>query len=130
MSSILVVDDVAVCRELLAATLEAAGYLVISAPDATGAMKALTEHNPDLVILDLDMPGMDGLTLLKWIRGNRKWAKLPVMLLTGVQGRGQIRTAGELHVCEYLLKTDFDVARLLARVKKHLGSASVQEEAA
>jgi DNA-binding response OmpR family regulator len=124
MRNILIVDDAAVCRELLAATLQANGYRVFTASDGFGAMQGLTDHQPGLVILDVEMPGMDGLTFLQWMRSDAKWQDVPVILLTDVEDPKQIKIAAGLHVREYLLKSRFELGTLLGRVKKHLFNAA------
>jgi DNA-binding NtrC family response regulator len=68
MATVLVVDDEGSIRELLQRILESAGYVVATAADANSALKAITEHDPDVVFLDVHMPGANGLWLADQIR--------------------------------------------------------------
>ena len=76
---VLAVDDEAYIRRLLTVNLAADGYDVITAASGEEALKLLEEHQPDLVILDIMMPGMDGLELLEHIRER---SSVPVLMLT------------------------------------------------
>ena len=78
-STILIVDDDRDIRTLLADYLESNGYRTIAAADGTGMWKALDDARPDLIVLDLNMPGDDGLTLCRKLRAT---SSLPVIMLT------------------------------------------------
>ena len=79
--TILVVDDEQPIRDVLARVLEMEGFRVLTAPGGTEGLEILQRDTPDLVILDLRMPGMDGPTMLQEIR--RGWGTIPVVILTG-----------------------------------------------
>lgn len=80
----MVVDDSPTVRKLVSVTLSAAGYEVAEANDADHAAKVLRESAvPQLFILDVNMPGMDGFELCKILQGNDETSKIPVMFLTG-----------------------------------------------
>jgi len=81
MTDVLVIDDEAIGRMLVVEILEAAGYTVTSAESAERALKLLEEHDFDLVVSDVVMPGLSGLELLELVRARR--ASLPVLLVTG-----------------------------------------------
>jgi CheY-like chemotaxis protein len=77
---VLIVDDDALVRSSLAAVLECEGYEVFGAADGSGAVKAATEHHPDLVLLDLSMPNMDGWTAFNKLEQTRPLT--PVIVIT------------------------------------------------
>jgi two-component system KDP operon response regulator KdpE len=111
--SILVVDDEPPMRKLLSSNLKASGYAVRSASDGTEALKLLEEHPFDLLLVDMNMPGPNGLQVLEAVRRS---TGVPVLM---VSGRGRERDkveALDLGADDYLNKP-FGVAELLARVK-------------
>jgi two-component system KDP operon response regulator KdpE len=111
--SILVVDDEAPMRRLLSSNLKASGYAVRSAADGSEALKLIDEHPFDLLLLDINMPGPNGLQVLEAVR---RGAEIPVLMLSG-RGRERDKVeALDLGADDYLSKP-FGVPELLARVK-------------
>lgn len=121
MKTILVVDDMAIFREPLAAALRLAGYLTLCASHGKEAWAAIQKRRPDLILLDVAMPEMDGPTFLTALRSEPAFAEVPVILLTAVVDRDYVVQAGRLGVRDYLLKTRFSLAEMLGRIRKHLG---------
>lgn len=120
MSTILVVDDAPICREPIAASLRLAGYQTVCAGGGDEALRILQEMPVDLVLLDILMPGMDGLAVLKKIREDRKTMHLPVIFLTALTDQQHRESAAMLRPAGYLLKTQFSLQELLARVRRQL----------
>jgi DNA-binding response OmpR family regulator len=83
---VLVVDDEAPIMRLLRATLEADGYAVVTADRGTTALAVLNVERPDLVVLDVMMPDMDGFETLRRIRGESQAPQVPVIMLTARTG--------------------------------------------
>jgi CheY-like chemotaxis protein len=116
---ILVIDDTALARESVARLLEYEGYSTIRACNGKEAYATLYGHTPDLVLLDLMMPEMDGITFLRMIRRSPQWEHLPVIVLTGVNDDDKlIERARELHIDDLVPKATFGFTDLLSRVKK------------
>jgi two-component system, OmpR family, response regulator MprA len=112
--SVLVVDDDAPVRRMLERTLGAEGYDVCAAADGGAALAAVERAVPDLVVLDVAMPGLDGLAVARRLRGKR--LATPVLLLTARDGVAD-RVAGlDAGADDYLLKP-FAPEELLARVR-------------
>ena len=116
--TVLVVDDSPTVLKIVGMALARQGHEVVVAADALQALAKLDEMTPDLVLLDITMPHMDGYQLCKLIRGNPTTARLPVVLLSGKDGffdkvRG--RLAGST---DYITKP-FDPATLIQAVEKH-----------
>ena len=88
MKKILVAEDDPALRELVRETLGMLGYEVIEAVDGEEALRKVRESPPDLVLLDIQMPKLDGQGVLKQIRQDPKLAHLPVVALTGFAMRG------------------------------------------
>jgi HD-like signal output (HDOD) protein/CheY-like chemotaxis protein len=121
MRSILVVDDMAVFREPIAAALRQGGFETRCAGDGREALDVLRQWRPDLILLDVAMPRMDGLAFLTAIRADARFQSLPTILLTAVGERDYILRAGKLGVQGYMLKSQFSLQELLERVRQCLG---------
>jgi excisionase family DNA binding protein len=120
---VLVVDDEAAIRELLVKTLALAEYDVELAPDGRTALERLRIIPYDLLITDLKMPGVDGLTVIREAR--RLKPDLPVIIITGFSTEASAIEAINLGVSGYLTKP-FRVPRVLAAAAKALGEVSSQ----
>ncbi len=116
---ILIVDDLAIVRDPIAACLESAGYRTACAGNGQEALQMLEKERPDLLLLDVSMPVMNGLELLAAIRPQARYARLPVILLTAADDRARVVDAARLGGQDFVLKTSFSVDGLLARVAKH-----------
>jgi CheY-like chemotaxis protein len=125
MSTVLVVDDQPELRNLFQKVLEHQGHQVVLACHGREALVAMEACVPELVLLDLAMPEMDGLTFLRIIRGQPRWAKLPVIMLSGLMSAEQIAAASELGVTDKLIKAEFSTRDLRARVARCLMPATV-----
>ena len=117
-SRVLVVDDESSIRELLQKTLALAEYDVDVAPDGRAALERLRLGNYDLLIADLKMPGMDGLTLIR--EAKRLKTDLPVIIITGFSTESSAIEAVNLGVAGYLTKP-FRVPQVLAAAARALG---------
>jgi two-component system chemotaxis response regulator CheY len=122
MSTVLVVDDQPELRMLFQRVLENQGYTVVLAENGVEGLQIIEQCNPQLVLLDMAMPRMDGLTFLQAIRGQKKWANLPVIMLSGLMTAEQIAAARELGVADRLVKAEFSMKELRARVARFVPS--------
>jgi two-component system alkaline phosphatase synthesis response regulator PhoP len=114
---LLVEDDLAVVRAL-EKKLKQAGFLVLLAPDgAKGLRLALLEH-PDVVLLDIIMPRMDGVTMLKKLRQNSWGKKVPVIILTNLTNPDTEIEAVGAKISGYLVKTDWKIEDVINIIKK------------
>src|SRR5688572_5620660 len=119
---VLVVDDEASIRDLLSKTLALAEYEVDTASDAGTALDRVRGVSYDLLIADLKMPGMDGLTLIRQVKRIR--TDLPVIIITGFSTESSAIEAVNLGVAGYLTKP-FRVPQVLAAAAKALGAPAL-----
>jgi CheY-like chemotaxis protein len=116
---ILVVDDDAPLREILRDMLEGERYAVDAAADGQEALALVYRERPDLIITDLQMPGLDGLELLRKLRRDLATCQIPVIFLTVVENLDAEAKALDLGADDYLGKP-VERARLLSRVRRAL----------
>lgn len=118
MVSVLIVDDMAIFREPIEALLRAEGFSTRVAANGTDAIVLVGESRPDVIILDLYMPGLSGLDFLKHLRENVETASIPVIVLTAQDDASQNRAVRDLNVEAFLLKTQFSAKELVHRVRQ------------
>jgi chemosensory pili system protein ChpA (sensor histidine kinase/response regulator) len=101
---IMVVDDSLTVRKITTRLLERSGYLVVTAKDGVDAMEKLADISPDVMLLDIEMPRMDGFELAKRLRQDGKTKDLPIIMITSRTADKHRNYALELGVNEYLGK--------------------------
>jgi DNA-binding response OmpR family regulator len=119
MATVLVVDDEPIVRDVVVRYLRREGYETLEAGDGLDAQELLRRHEPSLVVLDLMLPGMDGLQLCQWIRSR---SDLPVIMLTARAEEADRIVGLELGADDYLTKP-FSPRELAARVRTVLRRA-------
>ncbi|KUF07500.1 response regulator [Leucobacter sp. G161] len=122
---ILIADDDPQILRALRITLSAKGYEVFTAADGREAISAAVDHGPDLVVLDLGMPQLDGLDVIHAIRG---WSRAPILVVSGRAGADDKIEALDAGADDYVTKP-FSVGELLARIRA-LTRRSPHDEAA
>jgi len=104
MPNILVVDDHEEIREALSEILEEEGHDISQAVDGLDALEAINKSRPDVVLLDIAMPGMDGLETLQRIKSQPELANIPVIMVTAQGDRQNMVKAVQLGVRDYVTK--------------------------
>ena len=120
MSRILVVDDDPGLRQLYQKVLSRQGYDLRLAASGADALLALEMGMPDLIMLDLAMPDMDGITLLRLIRRTPEWARIPVIVLTAFTDGARLASLADLGVSYQLTKAEFSVRELREKIAECL----------
>jgi len=123
MKKILIVDDMAIFHEPIAAVLRLSGYEALCASSGAEAIQLALENTPDLILLDVVMPEMDGVACLKRMRANPKIRGIPVVMLTATGERSTVLEAAHLGVQGYILKSSFSKDTLLSTVARVLSGA-------
>lgn len=118
-SDVLIVDDSRTMVRLLTNLLEGAGYRVASAGSGEEALTRVGEVQPHLILLDLVMPGMDGVEACRRLKQDPAYQDIPVLMLTSKADPDETNRAFEAGVVDYVLKT-FNHFEVLARVRTHL----------
>ncbi len=117
---VLTVDDSASIRQMVAFTLKGAGYEVVEAVDGEDGLAKAKGRQADLVLTDQNMPKMDGLTLVKTLRGLPQYRSTPVLMLT-TESSDAMKAAGKSAGATGWLVKPFDPQKLLDVVKKVIG---------
>ncbi|MET1255048.1 response regulator [Aliikangiella maris] len=120
MTKILAVDDSASMRQMVTFTLKSAGFEVAEATDGVEALNAAKSQSFDVVISDVNMPNMDGLTLVKELRNMDKYKFTPILMLT-TESSGDKKQAGRAAGATGWIVKPFNPDQLLATVNKVLG---------
>ena len=118
---ILVVEDQVVTRQMEKSILEAAGYQVVTAENGLDALNRLGQQDFDLVLTDILMPKMDGFTLTRKIRTNKKTRDLPVVVVTSMESDEDKRRGLEAGANAYLIKSRFNQKNLIETIETLLG---------
>ncbi len=120
---VMLVDDSAVLRKITVFNLKKSGYDVIEATNGEEALEKLKEGiKPDLMLLDIMMPKMDGFTVLKKLKENDEWKDIPVIVLTAKGGEDDERTALSLGATQVMTKP-FSPVQLVQEVRRVIGDA-------
>ena len=120
VTRVLVVDDEPPIVRAVAANLRVRGFEVLTASSGEAALTAVETHQPDCIVLDLGLPGIDGLEVLRRLR---TWTQVPVVVLTAIDSERDKVTALDLGADDYVTKP-FGVAELMARIRVALRHAS------
>lgn len=115
--NILVIEDDKLLSDLISQKLSKEKFEVRVVVDAQDGLKAVEEKKPDLILLDLILPGWDGFEFLTRLRSNPKAASIPVIVLTGANNKEYIDRAMSLGVVDFLVKADFSLSGIVDKIK-------------
>jgi DNA-binding response OmpR family regulator len=120
MAKILIVEDDRFLRELIARKLRNEGYEVIEAVDGEEGLKKIKEEKPNLVLLDLILPGIDGFEVLARAKEDPNVASIPVIILSNLGQREEIEKGLKLGAIDYLVKAHFTPGEIIEKIKNIL----------
>jgi DNA-binding response OmpR family regulator len=118
---ILIVEDDKFLRELISQKLLKEGYDISEAVDGEKGLKAIKDEKPDLVLLDLILPGIDGFEVLSEVKEDALLSKIPVIILSNLGQKDDIERALKIGATDYLIKAHFTPAEIVSKVKGILG---------
>jgi len=124
MTSVLVVDDEASLRTMVQVNLAASGYEVIAARRGEEVLALAGAKKPDLVLLDIKMPGMSGWDVLKALKANSRLRDIPVIVMTAFIKDSEESRAAAIHVASFLAKP-FGIQELLEQIRQALQKKSL-----
>lgn len=117
---ILIIEDASSVLQILAGKLNDEGFKVLGAEDGEEGLKLAFKEHPDLILLDIIMPKIDGITVLKKLRAD-DWGKdVPVIILTDLSDAETVADALENNVYEFLVKADWKLEDVVKKVKEKL----------
>src|SRR3989338_11160967 len=120
MPSIVIVEDDAFLAQMYASKLTLEGYRVSIAPDGERGWQMIERERPDLVLLDILMPKMDGFAVLEKIRRSMSTQNIPVILLTNMSQKKDVERGLALGANDYLIKSHFVPTEVLGKIRKIL----------
>ncbi|MFH1425981.1 MAG: response regulator [Candidatus Kerfeldbacteria bacterium] len=119
--TILIVEDERSVIRILHDKFTDEGFNVIEASNGEEGLKFALSKSPDLILLDIIMPRLDGISMLRKLREDPKGADIPVIILTNLSDETQQLNLDDTHVLDYLIKTDWSLEDVVSKAKKHLG---------
>ena len=123
MKKILFIEDEAALQKTLGDALAAEGFKVIAALDGEVGLRLAWSESPDLILLDLILPKIHGLDVLRKLKENPATRDLPIIILTNLEEAKEVETALALGATTYLVKTSQELKDIIEKTKKILGNA-------
>jgi len=120
MKKILFIEDEPSLQKAISEVLTQEGFKVLSAPDGEEGLKSAKAEGPDLILLDLILPKKDGFEVLKELKADEKMKDIPVIVLTNLEGVGDVEKALELGATTYLVKANYKLEDVVRKIKDFL----------
>ncbi len=117
---VVVVEDEGILLKALNIELLNAGYTVVSASEGESALKLIKKHKPDLVLLDLIMPGVDGFEVLADLKSDKQVKEIPVIILTNLAQEEDKKKVMKLGAADYFVKSNADLEKITEKISKIL----------
>lgn len=117
---VLIVEDDKFLSSLVAQKLEKEGFSILSAYDGNQVLKALEENIPDLILLDIIMPEMNGIEVLKIIRSQEKYKNVIILMFSNLGQEHEIEEAKKIGADDYLVKVNYTLKEVVEKIVTHL----------
>ena len=115
---ILIIEDDKFLREVIAKKLTTEGYEIIEAVNGENGIIQAGETKPDLILLDLILPGIDGFGVLAQIKENAETKEIPIIILSNLSKESEIKRALTLGAADFLIKANFTPSEIIKKIKK------------
>lgn len=113
----MIVEDDIFIRDIYKVRFEQEGFEVILAENGLVALEKMQQGiNPEIILLDIIMPGLDGVGVLKKLKENEQWRDLPVVMLTNISEKDKVNEAIELGIKDYLIKSHFTPSEVVQKI--------------
>ena len=116
--TILIIEDEGLLRELMAEKLQLEGFDTLEAADGDEGLKIALKEHPDLIVLDLLMPKMGGMEVLRRLREDDNGRGIPVIIVSNLSGKEDIVEGAEKGAVEYLIKANFSLDEIVDKIKE------------
>ena len=113
---ILIVEDDVFIRDIYQVKFSQEGFNVVLAENGIEALKKMEETVPDIILLDIIMPYMDGMETLKNIRKNDAWKKIPIIMLTNISEKEKVTQGLDEGASDYMIKSHFTPSEVVGKV--------------
>lgn len=120
MKNILVIEDDDFFRDLLRKKISPKEFNIIEAVDGEKGLEAVREKKPDLILLDLLLPNIDGFEVLSKIKADPKTSSIPVVIISNLGQQEDIERGLKLGAVDYLIKSQFDMNQIIEKIKNTL----------
>lgn len=120
MKRILFIEDESALQKTFGEILKREGYEMISALDGEIGLRLAKEKKPDLILLDLILPRVNGFEVLKEIKSDENTKQIPIIVLTNLEGAEDTDKAIELGATTYLVKANYSLEEVITKIKKTL----------
>ncbi len=117
---ILFVEDEPNLQKAVGEILKQEGYVIFGAFDGAEGLEIARKEKPDLILLDLILPKKDGFEVLKELKADEKMKDIPVIILTNLEGTGDVEKALNLGATTYLVKANYELEDILTKIKEFL----------
>lgn len=117
MKKILIIEDEKILAEMYKEKFDSAGFLTNFFLDCEEAKEFLEKEKPDLILLDILLPRSSGVDFLKWLKENKDYSNIPVMVLSNYDDLKTKKECFELGIKDYLIKTQYTPTEILEKIK-------------
>lgn len=121
MKKILFIEDESALQRAATQVLNEEGYQILSALDGEVGLELAKKELPDLIMLDLVLPKKDGFEVLEGLKKDPETAKIPIIILSNLEGSSEVERAIELGATTYLAKTNYRLEEIVEKIKNILG---------
>lgn len=120
MTKILFIEDESALQKTMSEVLRQEGFEVFSAYDGKTGLETAQKENPDLILLDLILPKMEGFEVLEHLKSNEDTKKIPVIVLTNLEGVGDVDRALSMGATTYLVKANYELEEVVRKIRESL----------